>query len=69
MADAGAHGIKFTSEDSIHNSYEESGILEELIKDCAKNQISIIGYKIGEDPQLSFEQCKKIFDENKDEFS
>ena len=69
MADAGAHGIKFSKEDDIHNSYEESGILEDLIKECAKNQISIIGYKIGEEPKLSFEQCKKIFDKNKDEFS
>ena len=32
-------------------------------------QISIIGYKIGNHPKLSFDKCKIIFDENKDELS
>ena len=69
MADAGAHGQVFSEEDDVHNSYKESGILKDLIIHCAKNQISIIGYKIGEGPGLSFKKCKEIFDQNKDESS
>ena len=67
LADAGAHGKNFSLDDDVHNSYEESGILKDLIIQCAKKEISIIGYKIKEHPALSFKECKKIYDQNKNE--
>ena len=69
LADAGAHGLEFSIKDEFHNLYEESTILKDLIIECAKNNISIIGYKIGKHPEMTFNKCKEFFDQNKNESS
>ena len=62
IADAGAHGIDFTEGD---NYPEQGPLLYPLIKKCVEENINIIGFKIGEEPEQSFEKIKEIYDEHK----
>ena len=59
IADAGAHGRRFSYGDRYDNQEEP---LVNLIQECAYNNISIFGYQIGNSPQRSFSECKKIYD-------
>ena len=59
IADAGAHGERFSSNDK-YNEYENP--LVNLIQQCAREKISILGYQIGSSPQQSFSECKSIYD-------
>ena len=68
IADAGAHGTDFSKEDK----HEEQGpLLYPLIKECAQKNINIIGFKIGKEPEQSFEKIAEIYNNykmsNKDE--
>ena len=62
IADAGAHGIEFTKDDKYP---DEGPKLCELIKKCVENNINIVGFKIGDEPEQSFEKIKEIYDEHK----
>ena len=59
IADAGAHGKRFSDGDKYDN---QEMPLVNLIQQCAYNNISIFGYQIGAHPQRSFSECKKIYD-------
>ena len=59
IADAGAHGKRFSPGDK-YNAYESQ--LVSLIQNCARKNISILGYQIGAEPQKSFSECKSIYD-------
>lgn len=58
LADAGAHGKLFTSNDKYPE--EESKLIVELEK-CVQKGIKIFGYIIDEDCQQSFNECSKIY--------
>lgn len=58
LADAGAHGKLFTSNDKYPE--EESKLIVQLEK-CAQKGIKIFGYIIDEDCQQSFNECSKIY--------
>ena len=62
IADAGAHGKEFTSYDKYP---DEGPKLCELIKKCVEKNINIVGFKIGNEPEQSFEKIKEIYDEHK----
>ena len=59
IADAGAHGKEFSKEDKYP---DEGPKLTSLIEECAKRNINIIGFKIGEEPEQSFEKLSEIYD-------
>ena len=62
IADAGAHGEEY----SIGDKYSEEGPkLTELIKECVIKNINIIGFKIGEQPEQSFEKISEIYNQYK----
>ena len=65
IADAGAHTLRFNDYDFKHNESEYEYGLVEYIKKCAEKNISIFGYQIGDEPQKSFNECKKIYDQVK----
>ena len=67
IADAGAHTLRFTDGDYKHNLKEYEIGLVDNIKKCAKKNINIFGYQIGNGPQKSFSECKKIYDSVKSE--
>jgi len=61
IADAGVHSKSFS--DGEGGNYESQEMpLVNLIKQCAYKNISKFGYQIGSHPQLSFPECKKIYD-------
>ena len=62
IADAGAHGEEFTKKDKYP---EEGPKLTNLIIECAKQSINIIGFKIGQEPEQSFEKISEIYDDYK----
>ena len=59
IADAGAHGKRFSYGDRYDNQEKP---LVNLIQECAFSNINIFAYQIGYHPQLSFSECKKIYD-------
>ena len=62
IADAGAHGKEFTKNDK----YPEQGpLLTALIKKCVEKNINIVGFKIHNDAEQSFEKIKEIYNEHK----
>ena len=63
IADAGAHGTVFTKEDKKHDDQGE--YLYEKIEECAKKNINIIGFKIGSEPEQSFEKISEIYNDYK----
>jgi hypothetical protein len=58
LADAGAHGKLFTSNDKYPE--EESKLIVELER-CVQKGIKIFGYIIDEECQQSFNECSKIY--------
>jgi len=58
LADAGAHGKLFTSDDNYPE--EENKLINELEK-CIEKKIDIFGYVILEESRKSFEECSKIY--------
>ena len=58
IADAGAHGKKFTLYDKYPD--EEQKLIKEL-DECIKKKIKIFGYVIEEDSRNSFVECKKYY--------
>ena len=58
LADAGAHGKRFTLNDRHPN--EEGKLVQELEK-CAEKKINIFGYVIENDARNSFNECSKIY--------
>ena len=58
LADAGAHGKRFTPSDKY--SDEENKLVKE-IENCCKKKIKIFGFVIEEDARNSFLECKKIY--------
>ena len=62
IADDGAHGEEFSKGDKFP---EQGDILIKKIKECVNRNINIIGFKIGNEPEQSFEKLKEINDEYK----
>ena len=62
IADAGAHGVEF-SEGDIHP--DEGSKLIPLIQKCVEKGINIIGFKIDNEPEQSFEKIKEIYNDYK----
>ena len=58
IADAGAHGKRFTPSDKYPD--EEKKLIKEIEKCCSKN-IKIFAFVIEEDSRKSFIECKKIY--------
>ena len=58
ICDDGAHGEQFTPKDPF---FEEGKKLISEIKECVKQNINIIGFKIGKDPEMSFEKIREIY--------
>ena len=61
IADAGAHGKRFSDGDGKNYDNQEMPLVN-LIKQCAYDKINIYGYQIESHPQRSFSECKKIYD-------
>jgi len=62
IADAGAHGVEFSRGDKYP---EEGPKLEKLIKECVDKNINIIGFKMDQDAEQSFEKMSEIYNEYK----
>ena len=62
IADAGAHGKEFSKDD---NYPKEGPKLEKLIKECVDKNINIIGFKMDEEAEQSFEKMSEIYNEYK----
>ena len=58
LADAGAHGILFTTNDKYPE--EEAKLIKEL-EICATKDIEIFAYVIDNSARKSFEECSKIY--------
>ena len=64
IADAGAHGSEFSSDDK----YEDQGpLLEKYIKRCVEKDIKIIGFKIERNADRSFNKITEIYNKYKNE--
>ena len=61
IADAGAHGTKYSSWDGHPN---EGPKLDSLIPQCAKNDFQIIAFNIGNEAVNSFNVFKNIYERN-----
>ena len=59
IADAGAHGTEYTSKDKYPS---EGPKLDNYIKICAKNKITIAAFQIGSKPEKSFLRAKTLYD-------
>ena len=59
ITDAGAHGREFSDRDRFP---AQGVILIDLVKQLAKEKISIFGYQINDLAEKSFEKCKEIYD-------
>ena len=62
IADAGAHGKEYSKND---NYPDEGPKITSLIKECVEQKINIIGFKIGEEPEQSFEKISEIYNDYK----
>ena len=62
IADAGAHGVEFSRGDKYP---EEGPKLEKLIKECVDKNINIIGFKMDQEAEQSFEKMSEIYNEYK----
>ena len=58
IADAGAHGNDYSNND---NHPFEGPKLDKLIKECSIKDISIVAFKIGEEPNKSFLRVKELY--------
>jgi len=58
IADAGAHGTEYTSGD---NYPSEGPKLDNYIRECSNRNISIVGFKIGSEPQQSFSRGQMLY--------
>ena len=58
ICDDGAHGEQFTPNDPF---FEEGEKLISEIKECVRRNINIIGFKISEHPEKSFEKIREIY--------
>jgi len=58
IADAGAHGTDYTSGDKYPS---EGPKLDNYIRECAKRNITIVAFKIGSEPQKSFDRSKYLY--------
>jgi len=58
IADAGAHGKDYTSYD---NYPAEGPKLDNLIRQCANQNITIVAFKIGSEPQQSFSRSNSLY--------
>ena len=59
IADAGAHGEEFSKGDKYN---DEGPKLVKIIQQCVENNINIVGFKITDEPEQSFEKIKEIYD-------
>ena len=59
IADAGAHGKEYSPEDAHP---EETLKLDNYIKKCARKNITIVGFKIGQIPKNSFDRVQKLYE-------
>ena len=59
IADAGAHGKRFTIKDEKHN--DQGKLLPPKIEECVRRNINIIGFKISNEPIQSFDEISKIY--------
>ena len=62
ICDDGAHGEQFTEKDPF---YEEGEKLIKEIKECVDQNINIIGLKIGQRPEKSFQLITEIYNDYK----
>ena len=62
IADAGAHGVEFSKGD---RHPLEGPKLIPLIQKCVEKSINIIGFKIEDEPEQSFEKIKEIYNDYK----
>ena len=62
IADAGAHGTEFSKGD---RHPDQGKLLPPLIERCAKENINIIGFKINDHPERSFEKIREIYNDYK----
>ena len=62
IADEGGHGEEFSKGDRFP---EQGSLLIPLIKECVDKNINIVGFKIGDEPEQSFEKLKEIYNEYK----
>ena len=62
IADAGAHGEEFSKGDKYPKEGPE---LTKLIKECVDKNINIIGFKVDEDAEQSFEKMSEIYNQYK----
>ena len=60
ITNSGAHGQEFSREDKYP---EEGPKLTNLIEECAKKNINIIGFKIGDDANQSFRKICEIYND------
>ena len=59
IADAGAHGADYSSDD---NYPDEGPKLDQLIKQAANQDIAIVAFKIGSEPEKSFSRGKSLYE-------
>ena len=62
IADAGAHGEEFSKGDKYSN---QGPLLCDKIKECVEKNINIIGFKITQTPEQSFEKMKEVYEEHR----
>ena len=62
ICDDGAHGEQFTEKDPF---YDEGEKLIREIKECVNQNINIIGLKIGQRPEKSFQKISEIYNDYK----
>ena len=58
IADAGAHGTEYTSGD---NYPSEGPKLDNYLRECSNRNITIVAFKIGSEPEKSFNRSKMIY--------
>lgn len=61
VADYGAHGKNYSNSDDYHPDLGSE--LPPLIKGCVDKKIWIIGFQITNQAELSFQQCKKDYEQ------
>ena len=58
IADAGAHGTEYTTNDKYSS---EGPKLDNYIRECSGNKITIVAFQIGSEPQKSFSRAKSLY--------
>jgi len=58
IADAGAHGTEYTSGDKYPS---EGPKLDNYLRECSNRNITIVAFKIGSEPEKSFNRSKMIY--------